>query len=345
MPPLVDAVLAGDVAAAERALDAGARPDGVLHVAAERGPLALVELLIRRGAIEWKPDAAGRTPLDAAREGGAADIVELLDCPVIRDPSFRAAVAAIHAGDVATLERLLDAEPRLRRERIREPACYRESGRPQYFLDPKLVWFVAFNPIPPAPVPDTIVDVTRALLARGVEQEDLDYTLELLMTGAAAREQRPALMEALLDAGARATPQGIAMTLAHGELEPVEALLRGLPLTAPIAAALGRTGEPPDLLPGDDVQLAFGLAVINARTEAARLALDAGADASAFLPVHAHSTPLHQAALHDDPALLELLLARGARTDVRDTLWDGTPLDWARHERRPRAAAFLESLA
>src|SRR6478736_1282459 len=214
------------------------------------------------------PAPSGRST--AAREGGAADIVDLLDRPVIRDPSFRGAVAAIHAGDVATLERLLDAEPRLRRERIREPACYRESGRRQYFLDPKLVWFVAFNPVPPAPVPDTIVDVTRALLARGVEQEDLDYTLELLMSGAAARQQRPALMEALLDAGARATSQGIAMTLAHGELEPVDALLRGgLALTAPIAAALGRTGELPDLLAGDDVQLAFGLAVINARTEAA----------------------------------------------------------------------------
>jgi hypothetical protein len=29
-----------------------------------------------------------------------------------------------------------------------------------------------------------------------------------------------------------------------------------------------------------------------------------------------------------------LLLARGAPTDVRDRLWNGTPLDWATHERR-----------
>jgi hypothetical protein len=58
---------------------------------------------------------------------------------------------------------------------------------------------------------------------------------------------------------------------------------------------------------------------------------------SAGLPVHSHSTPLHQAVLLDDPAMLELLLARAARTDVRDGLWGGTPLDWAIHERRPRA--------
>jgi hypothetical protein len=34
-----------------------------------------------------------------------------------------------------------------------------------------------------------------------------------------------------------------------------------------------------------------------------------------------------------------LLVERGARTDARDTLWNGTPLDWARHEHQPRAAA------
>jgi len=101
-----------------------------LHAAAERGPLALVELLIRRGALEWQPDAAGGPAIDAARRGTAADrdaIVELLDRPVIRDPAFRAAVAALHAGDVAELERRLDAEPRLVRERIVEPGCYRAA--------------------------------------------------------------------------------------------------------------------------------------------------------------------------------------------------------------------------
>jgi hypothetical protein len=150
-----DAANADRIAVAALLLDAGAstRSEDAppLHAAAERGPLALVELLIRRGAVEWIPDRAGRRPLDAARASMAPDrdaIVELLDRPVLRDPPFRAAVAAIQSGDVATLERLLDARPRLLHERAMEPACYRESGREQYFLDPKLLWFVAFNPIP-----------------------------------------------------------------------------------------------------------------------------------------------------------------------------------------------------
>src|SRR5919197_2760654 len=215
------AVCVSDAADAERVviatalLDAGAdaRRDGTppLHAAAERGPLALVEVLIRHGAVAWIPDRTGRSPLDAARAGTAPDreaIIELLDRPVLREPAFRAAVAAIQAGDVAGLERLLDAHPRLLHERALEPACYRESGRDQYFLDPKLLWFVAFNPIPDVPVPATIADVTRVLLARDPEQDDLDRTMGLLISGAAAREagRQLELLDVLLAAGAPAAP-------------------------------------------------------------------------------------------------------------------------------------------
>src|SRR4051812_27436981 len=46
--PLLQAVEAGDFEQAARLLDAGAPIDGALHLAAQRGPLSLVELLIRR---------------------------------------------------------------------------------------------------------------------------------------------------------------------------------------------------------------------------------------------------------------------------------------------------------
>jgi hypothetical protein len=152
-------------------------------------------------------------------------------------------------------------------------------------------------------------------------------------------------MDALLAAGARATPDAIDVALAHQEREAVAALLRaGYPSTAPIAAGLGRTDELPALLAGatrQEANRALGLAVINDQPYAARLALDAGADVGAFLPVHAHSTALHQAALTDDVALIDLLLAHGAPTDVRDRVWNGTPLDWAIHERREQARKRL----
>ncbi|MDP9106255.1 MAG: ankyrin repeat domain-containing protein, partial [Candidatus Eremiobacteraeota bacterium] len=92
----------------------------------------------------------------------------------------------------------------------------------------------------------------------------------------------------------------------------------------------------------EDVQTAFGLAVINRHAGAARLALDAGADVDAYLPVHAHMTALHQAAQLDDVELIALLRSRGARTDQRDTLWDATPLGWANHLGREAARAALE---
>jgi ankyrin repeat protein len=347
------------IAIAAALVAAGANPrhdnGGVtaLNAAVSRGPLALVELLIRGGALEWQPDGKGRPPLAAARRGKAPDkaaIIELLARPVIRDASFRAAVSALQRGDVAALARLLDDEPRLLRDRILEPECYREASRSQYFRDPKLFWFIANNPTLMKRMPDNIVEVADAMIVRGVDQPDLDYALELVMTSAPAREQglQIPLLERLMKAGATPTAKAIDVTLAHWELAPIRALLRGgHPMTAPIAAALGETNRLEVLLreaSAADIQNAFGMAVINRQTEAARLALDAGADVNGFLPVHAHSTALHQAAIDENLDLMELLVARGARTDIADKLWSSTPLGWASHQGKARARAYLEGL-
>lgn len=354
-----DAAAETRIAIAEALLAAGAeiRNDGAggtaLHAAAARGPLALVELLIRNGALEWQGDRKGRPPLAAAKRGDAPDkaaIVELLDRPVIRDRAFRAAVAAIRRGDVAGLARLLDSDPRLLRERIVEPECYREAGRPQYFRDPRLFWFIANNPTLMKRMPDNIVEVAEVMIARGVDKADMDYALELVMTSAPARKQglQIPLVELLLRAGATATTQAIAMTLGHRELAPILALLQaGHEMTAPIAAALGRTDRLAELLltaSADDVQNALGMAVINGQTDAARLALDAGADPNGFLPVHTHSLPLHQTVVDENQELMELLVARGARTDIADKLWNATPLGWAIYQGKDRARTWLERL-
>jgi ankyrin repeat protein len=355
--PLFAAVRAGDADTVRRLLADGANPrldDGretPLHAAARRGPLALVETLIEFGAFAWQLDRRGRTPLDVARRGRArerAAIVAVLDESAIADPSFRAAVAAIHSGDVAALARLLDAEPRLLRERIMGPDVYRRVRRPAYFTDPKLFWFVANNPTRVERMPPNMADVAQVMIDRGVEQADLDYALGLAMSSSSAREQgqQVPLMRVLLAAGANPDGPAIAAAAAHGELDALRALIdSGRPMSAPVAAALGDDDQLRELLrtaSRDDVQTAFGFAVINGHLSAVRFALDAGADVDAFLPVHAHSTALHQAAVNDDPALVELLLAHGARADLRDTLWDGTPLGWAIHENKPAARAALE---
>jgi ankyrin repeat protein len=340
-------------------LTAGANPrhangrETALHAAAARGPLVLVERLIAGNALEWQRDSEGRLPLETARNGTVADkpaIVELLDRPVIRDPSFRAAVSALQQGDVAGLARLLDAEPRLLRDGIVEPECYRQASRPQYFRDPKLFWFIADNPTLMARMPANIVTVAGTMVARGVDKADLDYALELVMTSAPAREQghQILLIEFLIGAGATPTAQAIDITLAHRELAPVEALLRaGHPVTAPIAAAFGWTEPLAALLrqaSPDEVHRTLSMAVVNGQLEAARLAIEAGADVDAFMAVHRHSTLLHQAAIDERLDLMALLIARGARRDIADMLWGSTPLGWASHQDKARSVAYLEDL-
>lgn len=307
-------------------------PTELLIEAAEHGPLQRVDALLGRGALPWEPGV-----LEAAGRGRGPDrdaIVALLARPVIRDPELRDAVAAIHAGELAAIERL---PPELLHRRIIEPEEYGDS----YFRDPMLLWFVAGNPSLRR-LPDNIALVTRALLSLGPAQADRDYALELVMTSTLAHEQghQIPLMNELLDAGANATPDAVAMALAHQGLDAVRELIRrGHPMPAPIAAALGEPQAPQR----HEAQLMLAVAVINDQVEAARQAIEAGADVNAFLPIHEHSTALHQAVLTDDPELVALLISHGARRDVRDTVWGRTPLDWAIHHECERARAFLEA--
>ena len=344
------------IAIVRQLLEAGASPlqqcedrATPLHAAARSGPLELVETLIRGGAPTWISDRRGKTALDYARAGTAPDretIVELLDRPVIRDPNFRAAVAAIRAGDVDGLGHLLDQHPELLHMRAIEPDCYPRD----YFRDPKLFWFIANNPTVMQKVPANIVAITQAMIDRGVEQADLDNTLELVISNSdeIMGGHQAEVLATLLAGGAKASPWAIVVGLAHWQHAPARALLdHGMAMTAPIAAALGRTDELAALLPrtsAEDRQTALGLAVINRQLEAARLCLDAGADVNSLLPVHKHSTPLHQASINEDLPMLQLLVARGAKLDTRDTLWDATPLNWAVHNGKTAAEAYLRSL-
>ena len=266
----------------------------------------------------------------------------------IEDPSFRAAVAALQSGDLAALTALIDREPRLLRERIRVREENGRDGFSGYFRDPKLFWFVANNPILMDPMPATIGTLAAALIERGVDRTDLDYTLGLVMSGAAAREaglQTP-LVRQLLAAGAVASREAIVSTAAHRETGILRVLLDdGFPETLEIASALGDVERARAWLAtadADAVQVAFALAVINRHVDIARLAIDAGAPINAYLAVHAHSTALHQAAENDDGAMITLLRERGADETLPDTLFGGTPLGWAIHSERPAARAMLE---
>lgn len=62
---------------------------------------------------------------------------------------------------------------------------------------------------------------------------------------------------------------------------------------------------------------------------------------------HSHSTPLHQAVVGGHKSVVRLLIDRGARQDIRDTIWNGTPLGWALYgggKAQEQMAALLRSL-
>ncbi len=345
------------IAVATLLLDHGARVNAIcedgstpLHFAAWRGPIAMVELLISRGAKEWIGDKDNKKPIDYVRENGqSADhdqIVELLNRPVIRDPNFRAAVTAIQTGNLPALKQLLADHPNLVHDSAIEPACYAKHGG--YFANPRLLWFVANNPNLIETMPANSVEITKAIVDAGAERRDIEYTIELVATSRPAREQglqRPLIK--LLATGRRIATNGLGI-LGHRERDAMAALLEsGTPLTAAIAAGMGRIEDLKRLLPiatPQERHEAFSLAVINDELECARLCLDAGAEVNRLLACHTHSTAAHQAVANNNVPMLKLLVERGADLTIRDTLWNGTPLGWAQHTNSPEAAAYLRSI-
>jgi ankyrin repeat protein len=138
--------------------------------------------------------------------------------------------------------------------------------------------------------------------------------------------------------------------LAFGFRDAADALVRRGARVATLAAAagLGRFTEARRLLGparAEDRHRALVLAAQLGHVEVVRLLLDAGEDPDRYNPEgnHAHSTPLHQAVWSGREAVARLLVERGARLDIRDTIYQGTPLAWAEYGGRAGMAAWLRS--
>jgi hypothetical protein len=270
-----------------------------------------------------------------------ADQLELPHHERIEDSTFRRAVELLDAGDAAGLRAYLKQHPKLARQRV-----LLEGGN--YFRNPTLLEFIAENPVRQGKLPPNIVEVAKVILDAGVEQAALNETLMLVATGSVPRqcEVQIPLIDLLCEYGADPDRAPGPATL-HGEFQAVDALIaRGARINLPVAAALGRIEDVSRLLPGADAaerHLAFALAVQFNRVEVVRLVLDVGEDPNRYNPVggHSHSTPLHQAAAGGFGELARVLVERGARLDLKDVLWRGTPADWARHEGRTEIEAYL----
>jgi hypothetical protein len=270
-----------------------------------------------------------------------ADRLELPHHERIEDASFRRAVDLIDSGDVDGLRAHLKHHPGM----VRRHVLF-EGGN--YFRNPTLLEFIAENPVRHGRLPKNIVEVAKVMLDLGVEQSSLNEALMLVATGRVPREcgVQEQLISLLCDYGADPN-SAIEAGALNGELEAVGFLIaRGARINLPVAAALGNLDDAGRLLSKADSRdrhLALALATQFDRIEVVRLLLDAGENPNRYNPIggHSHATPLHQAAGYGSLELVRVLVERGARLDMKDVLWHGTPAEWAHHEGRTEIENYL----
>jgi Ankyrin repeats (3 copies) len=297
-----------------------------------------------------------------ARLAEHVDAVARDGSPVAR---FESAVEAVIDGNVAALASMLQANGELVRAR---------STRVTHFDPPvhraTLLHYVAANGVESyrQRTPSNAVDVAKALLEAGADVDALAdlyggqcTTMSLLVSSChpATAGVQVALVDTLVDFGAAVEPRGAGVwtsplmtALAFGYTSAAEALVRRGARIDNVAAAagLGRLEDTRRLLAGAssaDRHRALAVAAQSGALEIVRLLLDAGEDPNRYNPqgTHAHSTPLHQAVWSGHDAVVRLLVERGARLDIKDTIYQGTPLGWAEYGGRTAIAEYLRARA
>jgi ankyrin repeat protein len=333
--------------------------------------------------VKWRPkfisdDAIRDTPLSlddarlaVARYYDLADWASLVawveavaqDGPVFE---FEAAVEAVINGERIALKDALRRSPTLIRARSTrvcnaDPPVHRAT----------LLHYVAANGVETyrQKTPPNAVDIARLLLEAGAEPDALAdmygagcTTMSILVSSSPPRDAgvQASLVELLLDFGAAVEGRGtrkwdgpLQTAVGFGMIDAANVLVRrGARIDLTAAAGLGLLDEVRGLLPTADAAArhrAFSLAAQQGHAEIVRLLLDAGEDPNRFNLEgnHAHSTPLHQAVIGGHQAVVRLLVDRGARLDIRDTIWQATPLGWAIHgggKASSEMAACLRSL-
>jgi len=280
--------------------------------------------------------------------------------PVAR---FEAAVEAVIDGHVDVLATLLRDHPELARAR---------STRVTHFDPPvhraTLLHYVAANGVEGyrQRTPSNAVDVATTLLRASAEVDALAdmyggqaTTMSMLVSSEhpATAGVQVALVNTLVDFGAAVEARGsgewtspLATALAFGYLPAAQALVRrGARIaTLPIAAGLGSVDDARRLLPMAsmlDRHRATALAAQLGHVEILQMLLEAGEDPNRYNPKgnHGHSTPLHQAVWSGHEAVVRLLVERGARLDIKDTIYEGTPLGWAEYGGRKEIAEYLRT--
>jgi ankyrin repeat protein len=300
---------------------------------------------------------AGDAQLVVARESAFdtwADLVAFARA-VVEDPQvieFETAVEAVVAGDVATLQSMLQRNPSL---------AHMRSTRRHHAT---LLHYVAANGVEGIrqKTPANAIDVARTLLDAGADADALAdrydakcTTMSMLVSCSHVAEAgvQAELAELLLDRGAALEGPGTnwqsavltALTFGYLRTAPVLARRGGSP-SLETAAGLGDAVAVARLLPSADAasrHAALALAAQHGHSAILRLLAAAGEDPNRYNPKnhHAHATPLHQAVWGGHLDAVRVLVELGARLDLRDTIYSATPLEWAVYGGRTEIERYL----
>jgi peptide-methionine (S)-S-oxide reductase len=268
------------------------------------------------------------------------------DCHKL-DALFREAVAAIDAGDVATLDSLVLQHPELVRERLTAPGEWlRNQIGPAldgFFKDPYLLWFVTEDAVRTGQLSANVGAVARVIIdaARraGVPdlQHQLDSTFHFAVCSPIGRDngRQLELIDVLIEAGASTEGGPVQAFICYNEAAARQLIARGARLTLPAALCLGMWDEVAALskhATAEEKQVALGLAALNGRAEALSRLLPLGVDLDAFTSgFYSHATPLHHAVWSGSLAAVKVLVEAGAKLTTRDKAEDATPLRWAEY--------------
>jgi peptide-methionine (S)-S-oxide reductase len=265
----------------------------------------------------------------------------------VLDELFRQAIAAIDAGDPATLERLLAEHPRLVRDRLKSPGEWlrRQIGGALdgFFKHPYLLWFVTEDAVRTGRLSENVAGVARVIIeaARraGVAdlQEQLDSTLHFTVCSPVGREdgRQLELLDVLIDAGASTDGAPVQAFICYNAGAARHLIERGARLTLPAALCLERWDDVERLGPeasAMDKQVALGLAALNGKAEPLARLLPLGVDLNAFTSgFYSHATPLHHAVWSGSLDAVKVLVEAGASLTTKDRAEDATPLGWAEY--------------
>jgi ankyrin repeat protein len=291
------------------------------------------------------------------------DYVEAVRVPGSAVARFERAVEAVIDGDIGALKTALEEDPGL---------VHARSSRVTHFDPPRhramLLHYLASNGVEGyrQRSPKNAAEVARTLLAAGADPDALCNlyggectTMALLVSSTPPAEAgvQVQVLNTLIDAGAAVTPKGtgtwtspVITALVFGFIDAARALVdRGAPVDALAAAAgLGRVSDVKRMLASATVldrQRALALASQLGQVDVVTILLDAGEDPNRFNPpgTHSHTPPLHQAVAAGKLDVVKLLVERGARLDIRDTIYHSTPLGWAKYCGKPEIEKYLRA--